>query len=590
MALSLRKTLRTSLLVVAVAASALVTFRAVSGPIGQGWQPDGAALDINLARPDVFVDSTRLSALPRDMLKVPVLKDVLTEDFVFYYEQNDARLSLSGTLRRLAYEQDLDVGDELVSALLNRPGQVSFWRGKDGTLRYWMLSVDRSGLPALMQTLGKVALSDSQLHAAGSLQSGGDRLPLLALEYGSGGRTLLLASKGDRLLVFSDPAMVVEANPDYQPEGESTASKPATPQVNDPKAPAEPTRVINGRANPLLAYLDAQGAEQLRKRFASQAPGADGHQLVVRANYLSFGYQTLFPAVQALGFRFEGQQWQTQALIDGPKMPAATTKPDALWSAMPSQAALCSMLPVQTSAIQPVLDVAAGDKGATAPLLKAIDSPVGVCWYAKSGLTTPLFAVALKDEAAAKAQAELMGRIFAGAIGTREFAFGKADTYNRFPVQRKTRKDGGQTWQRVVSARYGSQSAKGFYLANSLSADRYFPVSLGQKGRFVYFSPDARLVDDALSVAAGQFPSAADGLAQPATLWLRANSAQLAKLLESSAMESMPADSEPIFHDVAEQRLLPRLKALATQPSYSVRLPESLPGAVSWVPVTLVAE
>ena len=83
MALSLRKTLRTSLLVVAVAASALVTFRAVSGPIGQGWQPDGAALDINLARPDVFVDSTRLSALPRDMLKVPVLKDVLTEDFVF---------------------------------------------------------------------------------------------------------------------------------------------------------------------------------------------------------------------------------------------------------------------------------------------------------------------------------------------------------------------------------------------------------------------------------------------------------------------------------------------------------------------------
>lgn len=528
---------------------------------------------LDLTQPDVLVDSARLSTLPRDMLKVPLLKTTLTEDFVFYYEQNEARLSLSGTLRRLAYERKLDLGDELVSALLNRPGQLAFWRGKDGTLRYWMLAVDTAGLPALAQRLAKVALSDTQLHAAGYVAQGADKVPMLALEYGSG-RTLLLVNQGERLLVFSDPAMLIEANPDYQPGK-------ANPNTTS-------TRVVEGRADAVLAYLGS--ADVLRKHFASKAPAAEGHQLVVQANYLSFGYQSLFPAIQALGFRLEGRQWQSQALLDPAKMPAASAKPDALWSAMPGQAAACTMLPVQAHAAQPVLDVAAGSPGASSPLLDAISSPVGICWYAKSGFSAPLFAVALKDEASAKAQATLMGQIFANAIGTREFALGDAGNYNRFPVKHSTGKGAAQMWQRTVSARYGVASAAKFSDASSLSAERYFPVTLGQSGRFVYFSPDARLVEDALSVMAGKFPSVVDGLPQPANLWLRMDTGQLAKLLETSVLDSVPADQEPIFHEVAVQRVLPRLKALATQRAYSLRLPTSLPRTTGWTPINWVAE
>lgn len=579
----LRKSLHTSLLLVVLAVLVLVAFRAVSGPSEKGWQPSGPAVAIDLNQPDVFVDSSRLSALPRDMLKVPLLKTTLSEDFVFYYEQNEARLSLSGTLRRLAYERKLELGDELVSALLNRPGQLAFWRGKDGTLRYWMLAVDRSGLPALAQRLAKVALSDTQLHAAGYVVNGTEKVPLLSLEYGSG-RTLLLVNQGERLLVFSDPAMAIEANPNY-PSG-----KADTDNKSNPNSITASTRVVDGRSDAILAYLDSQGGDVLRKHFASKAPATDGHQLVVQTNYLSFGYQSLFPAIQALGFRLEGRQWQSQALLDPAKMPAASAKPDVLWRAMPGQAAACTMLPVQAHAAQPVLDVAAGSPGASSPLLDAISSPVGICWYAKSGFSAPLFAVALKDEASAKAQATLMGQIFANAIGTREFKLGEPDSYNRFPVKHSTGQGAAQMWQRTVSARYGVASAAKFSDASSLSAGRYFPVTLGQSGRFVYFSPDARLVEDALSVMAGKFPSVVDGLPQPANLWLRMDTGQLAKLLETSVLDSVPADQEPIFHDVAVQRVLPRLKALATQHAYSLRLPTSLPRTTGWTPINWVAE
>lgn len=576
-----RKFLHTSVLLVVVLLLVLVAFRAVSGPSGQDWRPNGPALALDLTRPDVFVDSARLSALPRDMLRVPLLKTTLTEDFVFYYEQNEARMSLSGTLRRLAYERKLELGDELVSALLNRPGQLAFWRGTDGTLRYWMLAVDNAGLPALAQRLVKVALSDTQLHAAGYAAQGNEKVPMLALEYGRG-RTLLIVTQGDRLLVFSDPSMVVEANPERQP-GKANAASTVNPMA---------TRVVDGRSEALLAYLGS--ADVLRKQFASKAPAVNGHQLVVQANYLSFGYQSLFPALQALGFRLEGQQWQSQALLDPSKMPSASARPDALWSAMPGQAAACTMLPVQVRAAQSVLDAAAGGAGASNPLLEALSSPVGVCWYAKSGFAAPLFAVALKDEASAKAQATLMGQIFANAIGTREFKLGEAESYNRFPVQHSIHSGSGkaamQTWQRTVSARYGVAAAKNFSDASSLSSERYFPVTLGQSGRFVYFSPDARLVDDAMAVTAGKFPSAVDGLSQPANLWLRMDSSQLARLLEASVRESVPAEQEPIFHDVAVQRVLPRLKALATQRAYSLRLPNNLPVSTGWTPITWVAE
>src|SRR5580698_2101790 len=95
---------------------------------------------IGLARPDAMIVSSRLRDLPRDLLNVPLLKSVLTEDFVFYYEEHDTVLGLKGTLRRIAYEHKLSIGDEVVALALEQPADVAFWRGADGKLTHWLLN------------------------------------------------------------------------------------------------------------------------------------------------------------------------------------------------------------------------------------------------------------------------------------------------------------------------------------------------------------------------------------------------------------------------------------------------------------------
>lgn len=71
-------------------------------------------VQLDLTYPDALIDSQSLSQLPRDVLRVPLLRDVLTEDFVAYYEGNEDRLSVAGALRRLAYEQKLDLAETVL--------------------------------------------------------------------------------------------------------------------------------------------------------------------------------------------------------------------------------------------------------------------------------------------------------------------------------------------------------------------------------------------------------------------------------------------------------------------------------------------
>src|SRR5438552_987281 len=69
--------------------AALVTYRKV------GWAQFGGSvkpITIDAAHPDAMIRTRSLSALPHDLLKIPLAHDLLTEDFVFYYEQHPDRL------------------------------------------------------------------------------------------------------------------------------------------------------------------------------------------------------------------------------------------------------------------------------------------------------------------------------------------------------------------------------------------------------------------------------------------------------------------------------------------------------------------
>ena len=129
--------------------------------------PERSALQLDLSRPDALIESTSLAQLPRDLLKVPMLQDVLSEDFVFYYQVNADRLGLLGSLRRIVYEHDLELRDSLIQELLDQPAQIALWRGRDGKLAHALLRLKRGALAQTLQPLAQVAASDKHLSLAG---------------------------------------------------------------------------------------------------------------------------------------------------------------------------------------------------------------------------------------------------------------------------------------------------------------------------------------------------------------------------------------------------------------------------------------
>ena len=81
-----------------------------------------------------------LSQLPKDLLTIPFLHDVLSEDFVFYYQNHADRLGIEGSIRRIVYEHDLTLKDKLFSSLLDQPAQAAGTINKAIALRHELSS------------------------------------------------------------------------------------------------------------------------------------------------------------------------------------------------------------------------------------------------------------------------------------------------------------------------------------------------------------------------------------------------------------------------------------------------------------------
>ena len=128
---------------------------------------------IDFSTPDALIRSQALSSLPKDLLRVPLLKKTLTEEFAFYYEEQESRLSLAGTLRRLAYEHQLNIGDKLIQQVLDSPAELALWRGPNGKLEYWMLTLEQNLVAKAITTLATLTLDDSQLSKMGTLKVSG---------------------------------------------------------------------------------------------------------------------------------------------------------------------------------------------------------------------------------------------------------------------------------------------------------------------------------------------------------------------------------------------------------------------------------
>ncbi|MEN2772738.1 DUF2138 domain-containing protein [Escherichia coli] len=467
-------------------------------------------LQIDLNEPDLFLDSDSLSQLPKDLLTIPFLHDVLSEDFVFYYQNHADRLGIEGSIRRIVYEHDLTLKDKLFSSLLDQPAQAALWHDKQGHLSHYMVLIQRSGLSKLLEPLLFAATSDSQLSKTeiSSIKINSETIPVYQLRY-NGNNVLMFATYQDKILAFSSSDMLFK---DDQQDTEATAI-----------------------ASDLLSGKNAGKPALAWKRVLPKNASTPAHrsQRQVAGVWL--------PAINAFfaGVRFEmgNDGWHSfLALNDESASVDASFDFTPVWNSMPAGASFCVAVPYSHGIAEEMLSHISQEND---KLNGALDGGAGLCWYEDSKLQTPLFVGQFDGTAE---QAQLPGKLFTQNIGAHE---SKAPE-GVLPVS-QTQQGEAQIWRREVSSRYGQYPKAQAAQPDQLMSDYFFRVSLAMQNKTLLFSLDDTLVNNALQTLNKTRPAMVDVIPTDGIVPLYINPQGMAKLLRNETLTSLPKNLEPVF-------------------------------------------
>ncbi|MFJ3008105.1 DUF2138 domain-containing protein [Pseudomonas fluorescens] len=509
---------------------------------------------LGLSRPDALLETRSLSQLPKDLLTVPFLKATLTEDFVFYYETHADRLGLIGSLRRIIYEHDLQLQDSLIEQLFDQPADVALWRGADGRLKDFLLVMDRGGLAKLLEPLAKVALDDSQLSKFGTLKVGSDEVTLYQLSYNAS-KSLLFASRGDKLVVLSNPAKYYDADNGASEESGHVSSQALAALLNGDKLFPE-------------AFGLATKAPEIKQRLS------------VSSSVLAMGYQRFIPNFAGLRFDMDDKGWHSFLAMDElDNQPDFDFKP--VWQAMPLGASACVTLPVAAEPQKPLLVKLGADEAVAGRMITHVAGAAGLCWYADSRLYTPLLVASLKNEDTGRIDGEL-GALFSSMIG----AYENNVEYHAFPVVEK-QEGQSHVWQRQVSSNFGQYPAKDAENPDAITGKAFMKVSMARHNSTLLFSLDDKLVEKAIGTLDKRFPPMADVLPKDVLMPIYFGPDAMAQLMQQETLDSLPQDMEPVFYNAAQTYLIPKLRTLGGYGKYALTLPEgSEPdGHWQWLPL-----
>ncbi|EJZ60251.1 MULTISPECIES: DUF2138 domain-containing protein [Pseudomonas] len=509
---------------------------------------------LGLSRPDALLETRSLSQLPKDLLTVPFLKATLTEDFVFYYETHADRLGLIGSLRRIIYEHDLKLQDSLIEQLFDQPADVALWRGADGRLKDFLLVMDRGGLAKLLEPLAKVALDDSQLSKFGTLKVGSDEVTLYQLSYNAS-KSLLFASRGDKLVVLSNPAKYYDADNGASEESGHVSSQALAALLNGDKLFPE-------------AFGLATKAPEIKQRLS------------VSSSVLAMGYQRFIPNFAGLRFDMDDKGWHSFLAMDElDNQPDFDFKP--VWQAMPLGASACVTLPVAAEPQKPLLVKLGADEAVAGRMITHVAGAAGLCWYADSRLYTPLLVASLKNEDTGRIDGEL-GALFSSMIG----AYENNVEYHAFPVVEK-QEGQSHVWQRQVSSNFGQYPAKDAENPDAITGKAFMKVSMARHNSTLLFSLDDKLVEKAIGTLDKRFPPMADVLPKDVLMPIYFGPDAMAQLMQQETLDSLPQDMEPVFYNAAQTYLIPKLRTLGGYGKYALTLPEgSEPdGHWQWLPL-----
>lgn len=473
-----------------------------------------SSLNINLGSPELHLRTQNLSQLPKDVVSMPILAGLIDEQFVFYYEENEARLSLEGSLKRLAFEHDLQLQDRFLSLLLDAPAEVALWRSGKGRPEYFVAKLERGLLGKLAETIAKIALNDKQLRKSAEITVGKASVPLYSLSY-AGRRTLLFAGQGDHWVVISDPGII------FDNEGKIT----------------EDAKAILGE----LLKNENPWQEGLPTREEAK------HSLVIGQNAVTMGYGHFLAGLNGVRIDFQDNAWKMSLRL----MPESGVSYDAshIWRGVPLNAALCVALPVSwTSGVAPV-EALTGNAEAAKTVLDSLDPVAAACWYPESRLAAPLFIARAKQTLPPQTGEWL------ASLAQKAWLQGSSP--------QREEKGSTEIFSLNVPSQHGIASAKG----------RSFDVALARSGEWLYFSPDRRLVDAALQVADKQAPALGDETGLTRAAWVAFDPAGVARLVRAETQIVISPNSEPVLHEVAKNRLWPRLESWGKQHKAVVLIP-----------------
>ena len=483
--------------------------------------------------PDAVIATRSLSSLPKDIIKIPILKDLLTEDFVFYYNEGGADwLSFKGALARISFEQKTDWPSQVLAWLLNSPAEIALWKGNDGKLNHFMVVIDQTGVKALIESMVKSSTAFPNDKQLADENSEVNKKKVQVLNLGTD-RKVYLVSEDNLFFIYSDLSMALPSK----------------------------DRTVKDRIMSFLGVSDQIGV------FGPKL-GNSSHILTVNANYLSFGYQAFFDSIKAFQFQYDEQGWKTSVLTSTElKLPDPKD-----WAQLPRGAAFCVALPVDKKKIESIIKAGRW-------LEKATDTAIS-CWYPSSKLYSPVLALR-GDYSELMQNSDELKKLFNSVIGSKEALWKPAAEEGGAPTLIYKKKldvkveaqDSQLSLTREVGGRFGLYSSKKSSDSTKLGSKRFFRVKLSVTPGSIIFSPDDQLVDQSLSTVTGKFPSMQTMLSSKVSgTSVFISPEAFAKLAKSSILESLPQAQESIFRGAVSRHLFPNLDKFAKRPAQTASL------------------
>ncbi|HMU65784.1 MAG TPA: DUF2138 family protein [Cellvibrionaceae bacterium] len=517
---------------------------ASQGVFGRFWQRAAEPVaiknrqNLELSAPDGLLEAERLSQLPKDLLSAPFLADLLSDDFVFYYQHNAEKLAVIGTLRRLAFEHNLTLPEQLISQLLDTPAQVALWKGDEGKLSYSLARLEL-GLAAplgkvlanFISAASEIAQTDKQLKFAGEISLNKNKVPFFSLDYLSG-RSLLFAFQGEHLIVASHQELLQDEPGHFRPEAQTIIEQ------------------LFANQQPFKTHFNLSDTQ----------PKAQA-RISLDAHFFTLGYQDYLPALE--GVRFELSEGKWQSFIGLAKGDHKARFAADLWAKAPADASLCALMPVNPAALNSIIS----EQQQNPKITQAFTGRSFVCWFANAPLAKPLIGAELtSDGASAEFDAEITA------------LFDKTIRNNKVP---KTTDEAGNTISpggyapsniQVTDVEGGKQWQK--------SDGKGKPIAtLLRQHNFMLFSLHAPLLQHGADTLAKRYPALGDKLPNKEAMALFLAPQGLATLLQTE-IRQMAADN-----DLGP--LLPKLTALGKKPALVAQFDagKQADSAMSWYPL-----